>query len=191
MYQNRYRIPNQLQPPRLPGIDLRCLPSAIRAQNELLCPSNPNLSNLRINVFSSVVESINGRYFRITLFWETDPRTCFRNFTDRDIVDIYDEGRGYSYEFPLINTYQQRARTHSYMNLETNRRFYKTVIKGSNNDFIENFMNQQSADLHLRINGVKSNSVQVNVVNKQISYEALQLILQSDDDILDRYLTGY
>ena len=44
MYANRYRIPNQLQPTRpglldlqnpnmIPGVDLRCLPSAVRAQN--------------------------------------------------------------------------------------------------------------------------------------------------------------
>lgn len=191
MYANRYRIPNQLQPTRpglldlqnpnmIPGVDLRCLPSAVRAQNELVCPSNPNLSNLRINVLSAVIEYINYSYGRITVFWETDPRTCLhRNFTNRDMVSVDDYNKGYRLNYPL-----QQGRTYSYMDLDTNRRFYKTVIKGFR-------IIPGGGSLNLRINGVESNNVEFNVVNRRISDEALQSIIDSNDDILDRYLTGY
>ncbi len=196
MNTNRYRFPNQTQPQprpglldilipnnRISGIDLRCLPSAIRAQNELLCPSNPNLNNLQINIrftrFEKFTDLSGNNYNRLTIIWDTNPnKTCLnKNFTNNDYIDIYYRNRGYS--GPNINL--STGKTYNYMDVDSGSRFYKTVFKGIR--ILENEFN-----LTMYINNQRSTTVQVSISRDvRVLDEDLNDIKNSNDDILDVY----
>jgi len=199
MNTNRYRFPNQTQPQprpglldilipnnRISGIDLRCLPSAIRAQNELLCPSNPNLNNLQINIrfarFEKFTDLSGNNYKRLTIIWDTDPnKTCLnKNFTDNDYIKMEDMF-GIPFRINLSN-----GKTYNYMDVDSGRRFYKTVFKGTRFMPYGNEPDDEF-DLTIYINDQPSMPVKVNAILRRVLDRDLILILSSTDDILDVY----
>ena len=192
MSVNRYKFPNQTQPrpgfldmpnpnTMIPGIDFRCLPAAIRAQNELLCPSNPNLNNLQVKIKIMLLEKFNDYrdvYERLTITWETNTKTCLnKNFTDNDYLEVVDEQLGLSYKYLL-----SRAKTYHYMDVDSGRRFYRTVFKGmtfgNNSIIVKMYINGQPV----------TDSLNLDALNRIVSTETLRKVMSSNDDIFSDYM---
>ncbi len=194
MSVNRYRFPNQTQPrpgfldmpnpnTMIPGIDFRCLPAAIRAQNEFLCPSNPNLNNLQVKINIILLERFTDSryrdtYDRLTISWETNTKTCLnKNFTDNDYIEVIDEQLGITYKYLL-----SRAKTYQYMDVDSGRRFYRTVFKGMNfgnrTVIVKMYLNRQpvTAELYL------------DPLYRSVETETLRKVMSSNDDIFSDYM---
>ncbi len=191
MSVNRYKFPNQTQPrpgfldmpnpnTMIPGIDFRCLPAAIRAQNELLCPSNPNLNNLQVKIKIMLLERFNdyiNSYERLTITWETNTKTCLnKNFTDNDYIEVIDEQLGITYKYLL-----SRAKTYQYMDVDSGRRFYRTVFKGMT------FGNRLKVRMYINGQPV-TDERNLDEFYRPVSTETLRKVMSSNDDIFSDYM---